>query len=284
MKIIITGSTGILGRRFMEKFSDHEYFPYNGRVENFRGVFEFINKNKEHDVVLHLAALVPRDKVENYPKEAFDSNVLGTFNILESVKQLKGRNSRLVIASSSHVYASKLGKLKESDKRQPISWYGQTKLLSESICETFIESYRMNICIPRIFSYTDQQQSSEYFIPAMIDKISKAPFNHELFIPGLNGARDFLTSDQVVTGLELLCNGRMNNYVNLGSGNKTKLLNIVNQICTYLGRRDLKITSDKSTFSLVSNNSKIKKLGLNFDADFDHYLRQMVNNYMLRKR
>ena len=253
-------------------------------MDNFKDVFEFISKYQDHDVVLHLAALVPRPKVENHPKEAFDSNVLGTFNILESVRQIKGRNSRLVIASSSHVYASKLYKLRENDKRQPISWYGKTKLLSESICETFMESYQMSICVPRIFSYTDQYQSTEFFIPSMIDKIAKAPLNQELFIPGLNGARDFLNSDQVVTGLEFLCNMQMNGFINLGSGKKTKLLSVVNQITTLLDRKDLKITSDKLRFNLVSNNSKIKKLGLNFEQDFNSYLKKMVNIYLLDKK
>jgi hypothetical protein len=91
----------------------------------------------------------------------------------------------------------------------------------------------------------------------MIDKIAKAPLNQELFIPVLNGARDFLNSDQVVTGLEFLCNMQMNGFINLGSGKKTKLLSVVNQTATLLDRKDLKITPDKLRFNLVSNNSKI---------------------------
>jgi len=284
MRIIITGASGILGRRLMEKFSDHEYIPYTGRVEDFGNLHKFINKHKQHDVILHLAALVPREKVENSPKLAFDSNVLGTFNILESVRQTRGHNSSLVIVSSSHVYASKSGKLQESDKRDPVSWYGRTKLLSEDLCETFRKSYRMNICVPRIFSYTDQDQSNEYFIPAMIDKISNAPLNHELFIPGLNGARDFLNSDQVVTGLELLCNVQVNSSLNIGSGKKTILLDLVIKIMEILDRRDLKITTDMSKLNLVSDNSKIKKLGLNFDDNFEMYLEQMIKNYNRNKK
>jgi nucleoside-diphosphate-sugar epimerase len=284
MRIIITGSSGILGRRFMEKFNGHEYIPYTGRVEDFGNLHKFLNQHKQHDVILHLAALVPRDKVENHPKSAFDSNVLGTFNVLESVRQIKGRNSRLVIVSSSHVYASKSGKLKESDKRDPISWYGRTKLLSENLCETFRKSHHMNICVPRIFSYTDQDQSNEYFIPAMIDKISHAPLNHELFIPGLNGARDFLNSDQVVTGLELLCNLQVNNSLNIGSGKRTILLDLVIKIIEILDRKDLKITTDKFKLNLVSDNSKIKKLGLKFDENFEMYLEQMINNYNRNKK
>jgi dTDP-4-dehydrorhamnose reductase len=60
MKILIIGSAGILGRRFMSKYPENEYLIYKDRIENYRLLSEFI-KNNTFDVVLHLAALLPRN-------------------------------------------------------------------------------------------------------------------------------------------------------------------------------------------------------------------------------
>ena len=283
MKILMTGSTGILGRRFIEKFTEHQYLIYKGRVENYFEVSKFINENKEFDVVLHLAALVPRNIVENQAKEAFYSNVVGTFNILESFRQIKLENAKIIVASTSHVYQSKADRIKEEDQKDPISWYGKTKLFSENICETFSDSYKINICIPRIFSYTDFLQSQHFFVPAMIKKIYTAPLNEKLFIPGLNGARDFLTSEQVVTSLEYLCRKPINSPINIGSGAKIILLDLVQQIINKLKRNDLIITTDNSVLNLVSDNSKLKNIGVDLENNISRYLNVMIDNYISTK-
>jgi len=117
----------------------------------------------------------------------------------------------------------------------------------------------------------------------MIKKIYNAPLNEKLFIPGLNGTRDFLTSEQVVTSLEYLCRKPINSPINIGSGAKIILLDLVQQIINKLKRNDLIITTDNSVLNLVSDNSKLKNLGVDLENNISRYLNVMIDNYISTK-
>jgi nucleoside-diphosphate-sugar epimerase len=193
----------------MSKYPEHEYLIYKDRIENYKSLSEFI-KNNTFDVVLHLAALVPRNKAEQNLKQTFITNVMGTYNVLESIRVSGHRQTQIIFSSTSHVYQSSSTPIKEDDFKNPASWYGKTKLAAERLCEMYMKSFDMKISILRLFSYTDLLQSNEFFIPAMIEKIFNANRNETLFIPGLNEFRDFSTSDQMVTSLEHFCRNPIN--------------------------------------------------------------------------
>ena len=275
MKILIIGSTGILGRRFMSKFPENEYIIYKGRIENYQLLSEFIQSNS-CDVVLHLAALVPRNKVEQNFEQAFLANIMGTYNVLESVRVSSHKQTQIIFSSTAHVYQSSSVPIKEEDLKNPNSWYGKTKLAAERLCEMYVKSFDMRISILRLFSYTDLLQSNEFFIPSMIEKISNASLNETLFIPGLNDFRDFSTSDQIVIALEHFCRNPINSVVNVGTGKKVLLKYIVDFVIVYFKRSDLLIITDESKGSYVSNCEKLESYGVELDDNLNDYLIEMV--------
>jgi nucleoside-diphosphate-sugar epimerase len=275
MKILIIGSAGILGRRFMSKYPENEYLIYKDRIENYRLLSEFI-KNNTFDVVLHLAALVPRNEVEQNLEQAFITNVMGTYNVLESVRASGHRQTQIIFLSTSHVYQSRSAPIKEDDFKNPASWYGKTKLAAERLCEMYVKSFNMKISILRIFSYTDFSQSNEFFIPAMIEKIFNANRNETLFIPGLNEFRDFSTSDQIVTALEHFCRNPINSVVNVGTGKKVLLKHIVDFIIIYFNRSDLIILTDESNGTYASDCKKLESYGVKLENNLMDYLIEMM--------
>jgi CDP-paratose 2-epimerase len=74
-----------------------------GDVRNFEHLKDVFNKNKDIDVVLHLAAQVAVTTSVTNPREDFEINALGTFNVCEALRQFKP-DAILLYASTNKVY------------------------------------------------------------------------------------------------------------------------------------------------------------------------------------
>jgi nucleoside-diphosphate-sugar epimerase len=278
MKISMTGWQGVLGTKFIETFPNYEYELFEGRIENLLNVENFVEKSKDSDALLHLASLVPRRKVESNPIIAFETNVKGTLNLLETFCVSGRSDINIIAASTCHVYKSSIKRISESDTKRPASWYGETKLQSEMICEFFRKNRKMRISSPRIFSYSDPNQSNDFFIPAMIAKFKGAPLGEIFEIPGLFGARDFIASDQVVHALNKLIEIQHAAPVNIGSGISIKLFEVINLMLDKMNRQDITIKFlNKENLNLVSNPMYLNSLGIEVKSDIDSIIDQMIN-------
>ena len=82
LKCGITGATGVLGRRIIKQLP-YQYYIYKNKVEDYK-VQKWIN-SKDLDLVLHLAAIVPTNKVNKNFKKAKSVNINGTKNIVKAV-------------------------------------------------------------------------------------------------------------------------------------------------------------------------------------------------------
>jgi dTDP-4-dehydrorhamnose reductase len=94
------------------------------------------------EVVVHAAALTDVDKCEINRDLAWRINVEGTRNIVEA-----GKKSRafLVYMSTDYVFNGETGRYKETDKPDPINFYGVTKLKAEELVKEMTDKY----CIAR---------------------------------------------------------------------------------------------------------------------------------------
>ncbi len=132
MKILITGSTGLLGRELVKKFSRHSLLlPSSNElnVTNAAQVYRFCRENKP-DVIIHSAAYTNVDACEIKPELAFAVNADGSKNIAQAAYE---SGARLVGISSDYVFDGKLNRpYSEYDVPfGPLSVYGQSKLLGE---------------------------------------------------------------------------------------------------------------------------------------------------------
>ncbi len=133
MKVLVTGSSGMLGYDLSEVLSlkgwdtfglDH----HNGDVTDLNGVRRIV-KEFRPDTVVHCAACTDVDACEKDPDKAFKINGLGTKNMAISCQEV---GVAMVYISTDYVFdGEKKSPYDEIDKPNPINAYGRSKLLGE---------------------------------------------------------------------------------------------------------------------------------------------------------
>lgn len=151
MKVLITGASGLYGSKLaeiavaknLEVYScDVQELPVCGNFVKFDvSNKEFVQeafKRVKPDVVVHAATLTDVDKCELNKELAWKINVDGTKNIVDAAKNA---GSFLIYISTDYVFNGEKGNYKESDKPNPINYYGLTKLKAEEIVKTQTEYF-----------------------------------------------------------------------------------------------------------------------------------------------
>ena len=308
MKIFVTGSSGFIGFHLskkllekghtvhgfdsMNKYYDvkikkarlkilkkyKKFFFTKNKLENKKILNHTILKFKP-TIIIHLAAQAGvRYSIEN-PKAYMDSNIIGTYNIIELSKKINIKH--LLIASSSSVYgANKKLPFTEVDKTETqLSIYASTKKSTESIAHSYSNIWKIPITMLRFFTVY-----GPWGRPDMaLFKFTKGIINKKKIDIYNNGRmyRDFTYIDDIVNGITGLINkppnlnqlGKIKNdslspvapfrIINIGNTKKVFLLDFINELEKQLGKKakrnymsmqmgDVKIT--------VSNTKLIRKI------------------------
>ncbi len=280
-KVALFGSTGLLGSYIQQLNPEIHFVCFRGDIRDKDSVRSFLLAEGDASAVFHLAALVPKQVVDNDPKLAVEVNVEGTLNILEGIRGLGEKAPWLFYASTSHVYASNDKAIVEDSKLDPYTYYGLTKLQGEEWCNTFRKQYGLKIGIGRIFSYSDVKQSSEYFLPAMFKKIHNAENGENLLFSGVNGARDFLRVGQIDRAISMLAKIHFDGIVNIGTGKGTHLFSAIAEIAQILGREDLKLEAapDQPT-SHIAETTRLNGLGIDLKPEVNLLITDLSKNYL----
>ncbi|MEM2618786.1 MAG: dTDP-4-dehydrorhamnose reductase [Candidatus Hadarchaeales archaeon] len=138
MKLLITGSSGLLGSKLVEAAKDHEVLATYGTKPLFPDSvrMDITSKNEvlrivsdfKPDVVVHTAAETDVDGCELNKGRAWQVNVGGTKNIAEACAKV---GASLVYVSTDYVFDGEGGLYTEEDVPNPINYYGLTKLEGE---------------------------------------------------------------------------------------------------------------------------------------------------------
>lgn len=155
LKLLITGASGLYGSKLAELAIARNYEVYSGysRDQPAYGTpiqFDISDKNRVEEafkkvnpeVVVHAAALTDVDKCEINKELAWKINVEGTINIVEAIKS---SHAFLVYISTDYVFNGETGNYKETDRPDPINYYGLTKLKAEEVIDNLINE----CCIAR---------------------------------------------------------------------------------------------------------------------------------------
>lgn len=279
-KYAITGATGLVGGELQKNLETAPTSSFNGDLCDADAVDRWIYEMDDVDALFHLAAIVPKQVVDKNIRLALHVNVNGTLNLLEALRKRKetGRKVPWVFfASTSHVYASSHHPIKENDSLSPFTFYGKTKLQAEQWCDAYKENHGLEIGIGRIFSFSHPSQPDYYFIPAMFRKISEAPKEAVLRIPGVQGERDFLSTRQICECLREFANKQIVDTINIGTGNSWKLKDIIQQIAVKMERPDLKFNfEDSSPDYLTAETTKLESYGISLGDDLDNLLNEIA--------
>jgi len=251
----ITGSTGILGSKLKKKIPVR-FYEFHGDITNKTEVNQWIQK-KNFDFLIHLAALVPTNLVNKNYRKAYQVNVIGTNNLIDSIKKKKNKPKWFFFSSTSHVYKplDKFKKISEKSKLAPATKYGKTKLLAEKLLIKKLKKYPIKLCIGRIFSFTDKKQKPPFVIPVVKKKLENS--KKKIIFKNINHYRDFLNTGDIVSAIYILMKNLKNGVYNIGSGKTFDLRKIVKLFNKKNKLIEFKNT-EKTTY-LIANNNKLLK-------------------------
>lgn len=177
--------------------------------------------------VYHLAGLThPQDSLSR-PLDYYRTNVLGTVNLLEVLRQNE-IEARILIVSTSKVYGKvppDVELIDESQDPRPEAPYAVSKYLAEQVALQYFSNYGTQIVTVRPFNHTGPGQPTGFVVPDFCKQIAqiealppKEQASAELHVGDLSPVRDFLDVRDVVRAYSLLLRkGRPGETYNVSS-------------------------------------------------------------------
>jgi NAD dependent epimerase/dehydratase len=290
MRIFVTGADGFIGSHLVEKFLKLGHFVKAFTFYNFRGSngwldnldkkliknlnlvsgdirdYNFLEKQtKGFDAVYHLAALIAIPYSYHSPKSYIDTNIIGTYNILQS--SLKNNISKIIITSTSEVYGTAQSvPIKENHSLNAQSPYAATKIAADQLALSFYKSFDLPVTILRPFNTYGPRQSARAVIPTIISQLING--NKYIKIGNLKPTRDFTYVEDTVDAFVLALKKNLSGEViNIGNQFEISIKNILNIFKNDFGH-DFKIIIDKKrvrskrseVFRLLASDTKAIKL------------------------
>ncbi len=271
-KVLVTGGSGFIGgtliRRLLNKsnvkvfnldkvslgsnldihskyFNDKKYQFYEVDLSNLENTKMAI-KLIDPDLVFHLAAESHVDKSILGPKKFIDSNVVGTFNLLEAIKTHwellpidRKDLFRLIHVSTDEVFGSLGidGFFSEESPYNPSSPYSASKASSDHLVKSWHRTYGLPVIITNSSNNFGKWQLPEKLIPmTIINAISNKPIS--IYGDGKN-IRDWIyVEDHIDALIELSLNGIIGQSYCIGGQQEKKNEEIVDIICSILDRHN----------------------------------------------
>ncbi len=253
MKYVVTGGAGFIGSNIVKKLAargdkvtviDNLNTGKEENLELVRDKITFLNdtilnmdllekETKGIDGIFHQAALASVQDSFSKPEEYNDVNVNGTENILKLAKK---NNFKVVYASSSSVYGNpERIPIRESDSKNPINPYAETKLKKEELAIKYSQ-IGVKVIGLRYFNVFGKGQSKEYagVLKLFLEKIrDKAP-------PKINGDgtqfRDFVYVEDVANANIMSMDSDVNHeFFNVGTNTSITILDLAKTIIKSAG-------------------------------------------------
>lgn len=214
MRILITGGNGFVGShlaeslikqgksvslfdlRFTSNTSSLPCEKIQGDVTRHKDISEAVSYV---DVVFHLGAVSRVITGQKKPRECFETNVLGTVNVLEACRT-SGNDKIIFYASSREVYGdSKNTLVREDHSKNPKSIYGVSKLGAELACLQYRKSFGTKVVILRFSNvYGSERDLMDRVTPKFIINAMK---NKEITLYGGKQILDFNFIDDTISGV-----------------------------------------------------------------------------------
>jgi len=333
---LVTGGAGFIGSNFipfyLENNPDHhivnlDILTYAGNLGNLKevannphyhfvegdiGDFDLVNSLfEEHEFagVFHFAAESHVDNSITGPSAFIDTNINGTFNLLEVARKhwlaspgvaIDGKEeNRFLHVSTDEVYGSlgETGLFTEKTAYAPNSPYSASKASSDFLVRSYYHTYGMNVVTTNCSNNYGPKQHREKLIPTIIRKaLAEEPI--PIYGDGKN-IRDWLYVHDHCKGIEITFRmGRVGETYNIGGKNERNNLYIVDKLCGLLDSKSPRENggSYKELISFVTDRpghdrryaidaSKIEnELSWQANENFESGIDKTVNWYLLQHK
>ena len=243
----------------------------------------------EHDVVVHFAAESHNDNSLSDPSPFVQTNLVGTFTLLEAVRR---SGSRFHHVSTDEVYGDleldDPERFTESTPYNPSSPYSSTKAGSDLLVRAWVRSFGITATISNCSNNYGPWQHVEKFIPRQITNVIDGG-RPKVYGTGRN-VRDWIhTEDHSSAVLTILRSGRSGETYLVGADGERSNLEVVRQVLRHLGRPedDYDLVADRAGHDLryAIDSSKLRtELGwMPSYADFEAGLAATIEWYVAHK-
>lgn len=203
------------------------------------------------DVVYHLAAQSSVALSWKKPRLTAEINVVGTLNVLESVRECE-KKMRLILIGSGEEYGfirEGACPLKETENLAPGNIYAATKACQGMLGGIYARAYGMDIVMVRAFNHSGAKQSPMFVISDFCKQIAEIEYGLKepvISVGNLEAMRDFTDVRDVVRAYRMLSeNGRSGQVYNVGRGQAVKISRILETALSY-AKCGITVTQDKA--------------------------------------
>jgi UDP-glucose 4-epimerase len=260
MRILITGGAGFIGSYLCEKYTKEEHTVLcldnflSGNLLNVRHLLDYRNFKlikgdvrdfnlleriiRDVDIVFHLAAQIHVDRSYVEPRLTYEINVMGTQNVLEVARIFDVK--KVIHTSSSEVYGS--AQYVPIDEKHPLDAphpYGASKIAADRMCNAYIQTYGMDISIPRFFNIFGPRQRDIGY-GGVISIFTRRVLNNNPPIIYGDGrqTRDYTYIEDAIRAFDLILNHKSRlEPINIGTGKEVSIIDLANMIIDLCGKK-----------------------------------------------
>ena len=212
-------------------------------ISNFLTVRRLLSKYKP-DYIINCAAETHVDRSIDDPKDFINSNILGVYNLLETIKtyiKRKKKKLKLIHISTDEVYGDILsGRSDENFAYKPSSPYSATKASADHLIKAYIRTYNIPAIITNCSNNYGPRQFPEKLIPKIIYNIlTNIPI--PIYGKGKNSREWIYVTDHCDALFQIFKRGKIGENYNIGSGLNLKNIDIAKKLINVAKNNKIKL-------------------------------------------
>lgn len=308
MKVLIIGITGFAGTCLYHLLTDikdinlYGTFRHSTKNRNIADNFikstllecdindvysvEKVLSEVHPDIIFHFASYVSVFSSFKNPLPTFQTNIIGTANLLEGVKKIVPE-AKILIPGSAEEYGKVTEDkmpIKEDYLLNPVNPYAISKKVQEEIGLYYFKTLGLNIYFTRTFHYTGPGQPLGFVCSDLAKQVVDAENGKikNIKVGNLEAKRDFTDIRDVVRAYWKIVNrGKAGEVYNVCSGKSIKIQEVLNKLISF-SEKNISVEIDENKLrpsdvpNFVGDNTKLKSIGWTPQYTIDDSLMELL--------